>query len=183
LIFDSLVVEEPTEDGVSKGAAISPDGKYRYYLDRWWEEGKGALVFVMLNPSTADHRVDDPTIKRCMAFARALGYGGIIVLNLFALRSSQPADLDRAIDPIGPQNDEYLDTVLRETAVEGGAVIVAWGTNGARERRDEVVLKLIRSHGLTPLCFGETKDGHPKHPLARGKHRIPDGAVPQAYAA
>jgi hypothetical protein len=162
----------------SKSAVISDCGTYRYQLKRVWNEALPLLVYVMLNPSTADHTVDDPTILRCMGFARRLGYGGIVVVNLFAFRSSRPADMQAAADPVGPLNDEHIAEVLVDAYRDNAMVICAWGTGGGFKSRDVEVGRLIEDYGLVPFCLGRTKDLHPKHPLARGHHRIPDDAVP-----
>jgi len=149
--------------GVQKAAVISDDGLYRYSLERWWDHGDGAVLFVMLNPSTADASVDDPTIRRCIGFARTWGKQGIIVCNLYAYRATDPRELDRVHDPIGPDNQRHLDAAL------GGVdlVIAAWGANPSRGRyvrRDRAVsLGLETFHELQ--CLGLTKEGHPRHPL------------------
>jgi len=98
---------------LQRGAVISPCGLYRYSLTRTWSAAL-PLPFVMLNPSTADADIDDPTIRRCMAFARREHAGGIIVANVFAYRATSPADLWKATDPFGPWNDDTLETVARE---------------------------------------------------------------------
>ncbi len=142
---------------VIKGAIIDETGKYRYQLLRIWDESKPLAVFIMLNPSTADENEDDPTIKRCMNYARSWGYGGIKVVNLFAYRATDPKELSKVSDPIGPENNRYI-----WEAVSGdGIVIAAWGAcNHVRNRMDWA---LPASKEL--YCLGKTKDGHPKHPL------------------
>jgi hypothetical protein len=109
----------------ARGAALSPDGVYRYELTRQWSVRGGMVTFVMLNPSTADAMVDDPTIRRCIGFAKREGFGGLAVVNLFALRATDPRELKHHLDPVGPLNEEYLVNAVRESV----AVIAAWGAN------------------------------------------------------
>jgi hypothetical protein len=160
-------------------AKISDDGLYRYTLGRRWSQdlSDGAAVFVMLNPSTADAAVDDPTIRRCIGFAKALGYGGLHVVNLYAFRATKPADLWRAADPIGPDNDEHLRETFKAAAREGRAVIAAWSAN-AQPLRAEFVGALARAAGVTLQALGFTKDGAPRHPLY-----LRADAEPQTYPA
>src|SRR5437870_4841901 len=110
--------------GVS--AVISPCGKFRYRLTRQWGEG-AALPFVMLNPSTADAEQDDPTIRKCVGFAKRMGYDGIEVVNLYAYRATKPADLKKAGYPRGPENDRHIEAALVES--HANSVICAWGVN------------------------------------------------------
>lgn len=159
---------------VDKNAVLSGEDPpiYRYLLSRTWDVFLPRMVWIMLNPSTADHEIDDPTILACMDFARRNGCGGILVVNLFAFRSPHPKVMLAAEDPIGPENDTYILGAVRGAVPVGGMVIAAWGTNGAYLDRDLQVVDLLERSGLQVMCFGKTKDGHPKHPLARGHHRI-----------
>lgn len=145
-------------------AVLSDDGRYRYTLGRRWTNDLTAagLVFIMLNPSTATAEEDDPTIRRCIRFARDLGYGGLHVVNLYAYRATKPADLWKAADPVGPDNDRILTETMDRANREGRPVIAAWGTN-ARPDRVRHVLSLPGADSLTALRT--TKDGHPSHPL------------------
>jgi hypothetical protein len=167
---------------VTKTAMISDCGAYRYDLQRWWVDGSQPLCVVMVNPSMADADIDDPTILRLMGFARRWGYGGLIVRNLFALRSPSPDVLDAAEDPVGPENDFKLSALLRNCVHFGLPVLAAWGANGARMRRDEAFIMQAREARVPLICLGLTKDGHPKHPLARGQHRVPDDFQPIPFA-
>lgn len=142
-------------------ARISECGTYRYTLSRHWSDGD-ALVFVMLNPSTADATEDDPTIRRCMGFARREGYAGIVVVNLYAYRSTDPKALLTCGDAVGPENDTYLRLLLTEQRRRGNPVLAAWGAN-ARLDRVGHVLNLVP--GVDWRCLGTTKQGAPKHPL------------------
>lgn len=150
--------------GVYREAWISPDGRYRYHLTRSWDDLVDPLTFVMLNPSTADAFVDDRTIGRCCQFARREGFGGVTVVNLYALRSTRPVHLWEADDPVGPSNDEVLLEAL-DTAVERGRpVVAAWGVNAKPDR----VAWLLDQPGAEHLHhLGLTKAGAPMHPLYR----------------
>lgn len=117
-------------------------------------------VFVMLNPSTADAAQDDPTIRRCVGYASVWGRTGIIVANLYALRRTDPAELWKHSDPVGPLNDEYLAELVQQY----GDIICAWGVN-ARADRVAAFRDLVEANGGRTFCLGVTKDGHPRHPL------------------
>jgi hypothetical protein len=154
------------EHDVLKTADISPDGVYRYTLNRIWGSGRGVLPWIMLNPSTADHEVDDPTIRRCIGFARSLGYAGITVTNLYAFRATDPRALLGATDPVGPRNDTILRRTMVAAAGDGLPVIAAWGVNARPER----VAELLTWPGADRLhCLGVTRDGYPRHPLYLSK--------------
>lgn len=150
--------------GVEATATFSPGRTYRYALTRRWAPTRPLAVFIMLNPSTADAFNDDPTIRRCISFAKSWTAGGLLVLNLFGLRATDPTVLRRHHDPVGPDNDPVI--VERLSADEPvGPVICAWGAHpGVAERADRV-LTLLRNRCIRPLCLGTTKAGHPRHPL------------------
>jgi hypothetical protein len=143
-------------------ASFSGDGAYRNFLTRAWGESAPA-VWIMLNPSTADAFDDDPTIRRCISFTRRLApeAGGLIVVNLYALRATDPAELWTHPDPVGPAGDYYL--ISRAASVR--AVIAAWGVHGARNGRGAQVAAELTAAGVKLMCLGTTKDGHPRHPL------------------
>ena len=142
---------------MQNGALLSPCRTYRYDLWRTWLGGEGYAMFVGLNPSTADETQDDPTIRRCIAFAKAWGYAGLCMTNLFAFRATDPRDMIVANDPIGPQNDE----ILRAHANGSGVVVAAWGVHGTLLQRDKAVRTMLPKLHYLRL----TKDGHPGHPL------------------
>lgn len=146
---------------VQSSAMISDCGLYRYRLERRWSSA-ALLPFVMLNPSTADANLDDPTIRRCMGFARREGFGGIVVGNLYAFRATSPDDLWKAVDPYGPLNDDALYRIARESRFYRVPVICGWGVNGGKNNRPIV---LMQQAGAALRCLGRTKDGHPRHPL------------------
>lgn len=143
-------------------AIISPCGHYRYVLTRTWDAELPVLVFCMLNPSTADADQDDPTIRRCMGFARREGCGGIAVVNLFAWRSPDPDKLPVLDDEkSGPDNDRHV----AETA-SGRTVVVAWGAHhSAHPFVVMPFLERLRASAATIHCLGTTKSGAPRHPL------------------
>ncbi len=142
------------------GALFDQSGRYRYLLWRAWDDGARRAAFIMLNPSTAGAAIDDPTIRRCIAYARAWGYGVLYVGNLFAYRATDPRALYGANDPIGPENDAYLVAIARRCDL----IVCAWGVHGALGDRGAAVLALLGA--IAPVyCFGCTKDGHPRHPL------------------
>ncbi len=132
--------------------------RYRYMLLRSWGDGP-ACSFIMLNPSTADASKDDPTIRRCMSFARREGCGSLVVFNLFAFRATSPADMKAAADPIGEENDDYLQMLMKR---DEGPIIAAWGAHGSFLDRDKVVKRMFTGR---LQCLGKTKSGAPKHPL------------------
>lgn len=154
------------EPGAAAGswAWLSDDLTYRYRLGRRWSEDGPLDVWVMLNPSTADAEQDDPTIRRCKGFSALWGAGGIVVVNLFALRSTDPAALARHPDPIGPANDDNIAQVAARAQEDGGRVIAAWGAHPMAGPRARIVHRVISEHA-TVFCLGGTKAGAPRHPL------------------
>lgn len=146
---------------MDKGATFSPCRTWRYTLWRQWDAKEPYVAFIGLNPSTADETVDDPTIRRCIRYAQDWGYGGLYMLNIFALRSTDPKKLYKHKDPTGPHNDVTLISVC----VDAGLIIAAWGTHGEHLDRGERVAKMLARRSLDVYCLGRTKAGHPKHPL------------------
>ncbi len=138
-------------------AEFSDDRVYRYRLSRVWGEGQRA-TFIMLNPSTADEYVDDRTLGRCLAFAREWGLDGLNVVNLYAYRATDPRELWRAADPVGPDNDRYL----RAAADDGSVLVAAWSALARLDR----VREILSIPGFESLvCIARNKDGSPRHPL------------------
>jgi len=159
-------------EGVVGRALFSDDKVYRYSLIRRWREGKGTAIFIMLNPSTADESTNDPTVNRCMLWAMRNGYRRLVILNAFALRSTDPKALAKHADPVGPTNDETILHALNTAqigldAIDGGRYIVicGWGTHGALLDRGSKIKKLLTDHGYVPHVFATTMAGHPGHPL------------------
>lgn len=156
---------------------FSPDRKYRYTLWREWADDMQAelktfmlhvltgqqpayVMFIGLNPSTADETADDPTIRRCRWFARSWGYGAMCMTNLFALRATDPKSMMAEADPIGPDNRMTLLTIAARAAL----IVACWGVHGAHLCRDISVLAMLEPY-VQLHHLGLTLDGHPKHPL------------------
>lgn len=158
-------------------ALFDPTGIYRYRLTRCWDDSLPSACWVMLNPSTADATTDDPTISRVVGFSRASGHGSVSVVNLFALRTPHPDDLEATRGPVGPHNDDIL---LRE-AVGCDRVITAWGNGGRLLNpstgipRSREVQELLNDAGVSTMCLGRTGRGEPRHPLylARATELVP----------
>jgi hypothetical protein len=174
---DSLAWHRVMEQ--ASGALFDTDRKYRYYLWRTWDPSCTKLIFIMLNPSTADSYVDDPTIRRCIGFAKRDGFGGIGVLNLFAYRTSNPDMLTEVDDPKGPMNKFYIETLLgleqkgKPFHLPGPTFVAAWGTwwHTNQKKKSGVPLPRLAVESFAhkahvPLhCLGKTKDLQPRHPL------------------
>ena len=142
------------------GAHYSPCGLYRYRLWREWEGGAGTILWIMLNPSRADHLGNnDPTIERCERRSVAWGFQRMEVVNLFALSSPYPKALREAEDPVGPLNDAGI----LESAERAGMILCAWGTHGALLGRSVAIRALLTGKALH--CLGTTRGGEPSHPL------------------
>lgn len=144
---------------MAKGAKFSECRTWRYSLWRKWDPELPRLVVIGLNPSTADETNDDPTIRRCINFARTWGCGSYYMLNLFAYRSTDPAKMRMFIDPVGPDNDETIMRVCRL----GDIVLAAWGHHGVFRGRGLAVMEMLKD--VPVFCLGKTKDGFPAHPL------------------
>lgn len=138
-------------------AELSKCRKYRFALWRTWDESKPYAMIIGLNPSTADETEDDPTIRRCINFAKSWGFGGLCMANLFAFRATDPNDMFTADDPIGSDNDEWLIKLAKDA----GIVVAAWGNDGVHLGRSKEVLQFIPS--LHYLKMNRT--GEPAHPL------------------
>ena len=138
-------------------ASLSRCGRFRYALWRTWDDTRPVVVFVGLNPSTADKTTDDPTLRRCINYARDWGYGGVCMANLFAYRATDPANMKAALDPVGPRNNHWL----KRLGAEAGLVVAAWGNDGSYLGRSQQVLGLLPN----PHCLKINKSGEPAHPL------------------
>ena len=138
-------------------AKLSSCRSYRYALWRTWDDTKPFVLFVGLNPSTADEKTDDATLTRCINFAKAWGYGGVCMSNLFAFRATQPLDMKAASDPIGKDNNSWLKTLAKNA----GIVVAAWGNDGAYLNRSTDVKKVL----LNLHYLKMNKSGEPAHPL------------------
>jgi hypothetical protein len=142
---------------MKKGAHISIDKKYRYSLYRIWNDELPKVAFICLNPSIADDKIDDPTINRCIEFAKSWGYGGFYMLNLFAFRATNPSELTKVNDPIGMDNQN----VILETITKVDKVICAWGNEGILLNQNKKILSIIEN----PYCIKINSSGEPSHPL------------------
>ena len=143
-----------------KTATFSKCKTYRYLLEREWDSSKPKVLFIMLNPSMEDHNQENATIRRCIGFAKELGFGSLIIGNLFAYRATSPSDLAKADQPTGDKNLAYL----RKAKSASDKVITAWGVSQiVKKLRPEKVLKTIDK--WETYSFGHCKDGTPKHPL------------------
>ena len=146
---------------INKTANFSSCRKYRYSLSRIWDKQKKFVLFIGLNPSTADEEVDDPTIRRCSGYAQKWGYGGLIMVNLFAYRTTLPSNLKKVKYPVGRDNDKYIVKLSKKADI----TVAAWGNNGILYRRDKQVLSLVPSL----MCLKVNKSGQPAHPLYLNK--------------
>ena len=157
---------------VIASAVLSDCGKYRYSLSRVWDEAKPRVLFIMLNPSTADAENDDPTIRRCIGFAKDWGYGGVYVVNLFSLRATNPKDLLKAPFVVGVENEKWF----RRMSALAHLVVCAWGNSSIVDK-----LQKRLDHNWKPLSWIDkplhylelSNDGTPKHPLYLSKNLKP----------
>lgn len=149
-------------DGMTKSwASYSDCENYRYVLERVWKPDGTKLTYIMLNPSKATEQQNDPTIERCERRARQLGYGAFRVCNIFAWRETDPMALRKADAPIGPDND----AALKDAAVWADIILCGWGVHGAHQNRGPETVLLLRAYGQTLWSLGQSKYGHPRHPL------------------
>ena len=152
-------------DYLFKTAVISGCKKYRYVLERIWDTSLKATVFIMLNPSIADGKEDDPTIWACVQFAKNLGSGGLTVVNLVAYRATDPEGLNYVDDPVGPENFRYIKDVCKSSDAE--LVICAWGSKlpKARKNAGQEMIKILKHWGIIPFALKLNEDFNPRHPL------------------
>lgn len=155
-----MTVTRHSKDGdTERSAEFSECGRYRYRLARWWGTGR-RLVWVMLNPSTADEQENDPTVERCERRARSMGFDGVEVVNIFALRSTDPNALYIEPDPIGPCNAR----AILEAALTG-RVVCAWGGHGKLHGHADRAEKMLREFDHELYALKVNRDGSPAHPL------------------
>lgn len=149
---------------MKRDATISPCGRYRYTLSRIWGPRVPGVCWIMLNPSTANGEVDDPTIRRCIGFTKRLGYDGLLVVNVFAYRATDPAELLKVGTEaaVGPDNGLWV----KRACLQSDLLIAAWGAAPGPFREGcEYVGHRIREEFFGLKCLGVTKDGSPRHPL------------------
>jgi hypothetical protein len=144
------------ETAEKKGAKFSDCRNYRYALWRIWDDSKPFVMFIGLNPSTANEDADDPTIRRVKSFAKAWGYGGVYMMNLFAIVSSKPEVLKTCADAIG-DNDTWLSDIAQKCS----QVVFAWGNFKEATERSKVVAANFPEAKALEI----NKSGTPKHPL------------------
>ena len=156
-----MITRAHEADGTVSVADYSSCEVYRYALTRTWDERARKVAFVMLNPSTADERRNDPTVERCERRARALGYGAFRVVNIFAFRATDPSDLKRAKRPEGAKNIRAIQNAI----TWANDVIAAWGAHGSHLDQGSKVRTLLSQTDVPVLHLGLTKEGHPRHPL------------------
>ena len=142
---------------LKKAAKLSKCRKYRFALWRIWDDSKPHVMFVGLNPSTADETEDDPTLTRCINYAKSWGYGGVCMANLFSFRATEPENMLAASDPVGRDNDKWL----MQLSGEVGLIVAAWGNTGGYMGRSRQVKELLPNL----YCLKMNKSGEPAHPL------------------
>lgn len=154
---------------VDQGATFTECGRWRYRLWRAWDESLPRCVFVMLNPSVANAVSLDPTVRRCVTFAKKWGCGSLDVVNIFAWVDGDPKGLLSSPDPVGPDNDRHIIQAARGAKF----VISAWSGWASLHGRGAHVELLLRRHGIPLWCLGKTGDGHPRHPLYMKGDAVP----------
>ena len=146
-------------------AKLSDCRKYRYALWRTWDDSKPYVMIVGLNPSTADETKDDPTLTRCIKFAKYWGYGGLCMANLFAFRATEPSDMMASSDPVGLENDSWLSKLSKDA----GIVVAAWGNDGSHLGRSSAIKAMLPNLH----CIKMNKSGEPAHPLYLRSSLVP----------
>ncbi len=192
LLFDLPPAAKPMPMEVVRDAALSACGQYRFTLTRVWRAGP-PVCFIGLNPSTADHRTDDPTVRRWMHFAEAWGYGSFVAVNLYPFRTPSVAACRRWASWLDNGPDYHVRDVLwgnadvmEREAKRAALVVACWGASAWDDDWIDHNVENIQT-GLEPYpdlyCFGKTASGAPIHPMARGHHRVPDDAKPILWRA
>ena len=162
--MNDLALFDDPDRRLGHGAEVR--GPYRYRLWRQWRHGSKFLLWVMLNPSTADADVDDPTIRRCIEFSRRDGFDGLRVCNLFAWRATKPVVLRSLTDPVGEAND----IMILSEAAGSISVVAAWGrVHRVLQPRADAVLHMLSLDGHAVQCLGRNADDSPRHPLYLAK--------------
>ncbi len=157
------MVKERNDKQPDIHCVFSPTRRYRYVWRYTWAPSLKPCVFIGLNPSTADESGPDPTVRRCVRYAQAWGYGQLVMLNLFGLRATDPFVMKTARRPVGPANDDWLLRETTDTMRRQGIVVAAWGNHGQHRGRAQAVRELLQS---VPLhCLTLTQSGEPGHPL------------------
>lgn len=160
--MNTLVIKRKV---IIKDAVLSKDRKYRYALWRIWNEEKPRVMFICLNPSTADEVQDDPTLIRCISYSKLWGYGGVVISNLFAFRTTNPKELINVKYPVGNENDEWIKHLSKEAEI----IVCAWGNLGEFLYRGQAVIDMFKEI----YCLKINKSGQPAHPLYQPKNLKP----------
>ena len=171
-VGDDTVTRAFEQHGKASTAVYSACDRYRFQLSRVWDQGQPSICYIMLNPSTATEMQNDPTIERCERRAVMLGFGGMDIVNLFAVRKTDPALMRKEAAPTGQGNDLHI----LKSAQQAGLVLAAWGVHGVHLGRGAYVQEALRHAGVDLHVLGLTKDGHPRHPLY-----MPYSAAPIAW--
>ena len=148
-------------------AIFDETGVYRYNLIREWDSSLPRVLYIMLNPSTANHEKEDQTSRQCLYFSKKFGFGSLEVVNLFSIISTDPTKIKHILDPIGKENDTYI----LEAAKRANKIIVAWGGEHFINKRNQEIASMLISRGYKLYCLDVTKSGHPRHP-SRMNHNI-----------
>jgi len=162
-------------DYITKTASFSSCARYRYSLFRGWHENSGQVLFIGLNPSIADEKIDDPTTRRCVKFARSWGYGSMEIVNLFSYRTSDPKNLIHQPDPIGPKNDSWIKKANSRSDI----TIACWGSLMSAQKRATQIANMIN----TLYCLRINKNQSPAHPLYLRLNLRPFPYFPQQRAS
>lgn len=164
-ISGGVIEAAHTSDGIDSRAGYSPCLLYRYFLVRRWGERRATkserIAFIGLNPSTATEVVNDPTVRRCIGYARDWGFREFVMLNVFAYRATDPRRMKQVPEPIGPETDAQIRLWTRKCRL----VIACWGTHAVHLDRHREILQNLQRWGISPQCLGRTKSGLPRHPL------------------
>ena len=162
-----MIIRKFNKDGMHSRAEYSACMKYRYSLSREWSPKAPRVLILLLNPSTANEKSDDPTILRCRKRVSSLGFGSMRICNLFAFSTKNPKNLLIEPEPIGPKNDETILAACDwlKDGPSDPVVICGWGTNGVILNRGDIVKEILTKNSLNIFCLGLTGNNQPKHPL------------------
>lgn len=161
------------ERAVTGDALFSPCKTWRYRLTRSWQGGRGGILWIMLNPSTADAVRVDPTVRRAITFSIIWGHAHACIGNVFALRATSPRHLYDHADPVGPDTDRHLAAMIGDAE----RIVLAWGNHALHAQRYAQILDLLRGHERRCCHLGLTKQGLPKHPLYLSGDTRPESAI------
>ncbi len=168
-----MITRNHIKGDAASSAVFSDCERYRYLLTRVWQPQAPRALFILLNPSTATETQNDPTVERCERRARALGFGGFRVTNIFAFRATDPREMRAAPDPIGPGNDAAIAESLDWAANPDDRIVCAWGAHGVHLGRGSAVEAALRAKKQALYHLGLTQSGAPRHPLYISYERQP----------